>query len=179
MQSEHYFFSFTETPDEVSLILDETLKKSIPSTTSDFKESNAWRAIQVSVGGSPSQAEGVVSAIAEPLGRAGISIFYYATFNADYILVEENTFSLAKRVIQKNFSTSADWSDEEGTQQISDGKEKKLEKSFTTSPSNTDLSKFRQLQSFPNLSLFLTSMHVSSIDYTLRDLIKLLFYPER
>jgi len=74
------FWSITRTPDELSVVV---AKYSVPA---GVRTQGAWRALKVA-GPIPLSAVGILASIAEPLGRAGISLFAISTFDTDYVLV--------------------------------------------------------------------------------------------
>jgi len=168
-KSNSFFVSYTETPDEISLILDDNIRKLFPNG-GDFKFSEkVWRAIQFSIGASPADTKGFISTIAAPLSRAGISIYYFYTFNTDYILVEESSFQAAKECIKENFSVvGLDEDDEQSlilsaTQQIQ------------SKPTNV-LESFTQLQALTDLPLVPTSISLDSLPEITKDMIELIFF---
>jgi hypothetical protein len=88
------FFSFTDTDDEISLVLGETSLK-IFSNIPNIKESwevcdHPWLAIQVCEGSLGFTSMGVVHAVSDPLAKAGISIFNISTTETDFTLVPED-----------------------------------------------------------------------------------------
>jgi len=83
------FFSFTETPDEVSLILDEESASSFPKDSLTLCNV-IWRALQISEGSYGSHGSETISKFAQPLANACISIFNVSTYFNDYTLVAES-----------------------------------------------------------------------------------------
>lgn len=78
------FFSVTRTPDELSVVCAEAL---IPGDKSSDK---GWRCLKVQ--GPLDLAEtGILSSLALPLARAGVSIFALSTYDTDYLLVKESS----------------------------------------------------------------------------------------
>lgn len=78
------FFSVTRTPDELSVVCTEAL---IP----DDKSSNkGWRCLKVQ-GPLDLSETGILSSLALPLARAGVSIFAMSTYDTDYLLVKEGS----------------------------------------------------------------------------------------
>ncbi len=74
------FLSITRTPDELSIV---AARGCVPF---GVRAEGAWRALKVA-GPIPLSAVGILASIAEPLGRAGISLFAISTFDTDYVLV--------------------------------------------------------------------------------------------
>lgn len=72
--------SATRTPEELSIVV---AKDRVPA---GVRAEGAWRALQVA-GPIPFSTVGILASIAEPLGRAGISLFAISTFDTDYVLV--------------------------------------------------------------------------------------------
>jgi hypothetical protein len=140
--SPSFFVSFTETPDEISLILDEETFKTLPPATNGMYISDRiWRGVQFSIGASPGEerdvshsntltvdVKGFIRCVVEPLSKAGISIFYFYTFNTDFLLVlaesqftkkcfqvEEKNFQAAKHCIKQNVNVVGLEEEEEST----------------------------------------------------------------
>ncbi len=82
------FVSITRTPAELSIVCEES---SVPA---DVRNDGGWRCIAVE-GPIPFETVGVAASIATPLAAAGISVFFVATFDSDYILVKDEAFSRA------------------------------------------------------------------------------------
>jgi uncharacterized protein len=74
------FSSATRTPEELSIVV---AKDRVPA---GVRAEGAWRALKVA-GPIPFSAVGILALIAEPLGRAKISLFAISTFDTDYVLV--------------------------------------------------------------------------------------------
>lgn len=74
------FFSITRTPEELSIV---AVKSVVPP---GVRAEGAWRALKVA-GPIAFSAVGVLASIADPLARAGISVFAVSTFDTDYLLV--------------------------------------------------------------------------------------------
>jgi len=195
------FVSFLETPYEVSLVLDEESLKLFPEGFLNICE-KPWRAIQFSLGASPLETEGFIRVITAPLGKSGISIFHISTFNTDYILVEDEKFEAAKDCLKANFNIV--WSEEEVTYansntSITRSTSGSLDFKNTpaplppitipsTTPSHPSIamrsakdsqpsSTINQLQSLPDLSLYLTCIRIDQVQQCIKELIQLLFYP--
>jgi len=82
------FFSYTETPDEISLILDTQSVELFPEgslTVCDL----FWRVLQICEGSYGSHGSETISKFAQPLADACISIFNVSTYFNDYTLVGE------------------------------------------------------------------------------------------
>ena len=88
------FWSITRTPDELSVVVD---KDSVPA---GVRTQGAWRALKVA-GPIPLSAVGILASIAEPLGRAGISLFAISTFDTDYVLVAAERLKDARLVLSQ------------------------------------------------------------------------------
>jgi len=168
-KSSERFISFTETPEEISLILDDETVKLFPTGTIKISE-EPWRGIQISVGAAPFET-GIVSSIAAPLGRANINIFYFTTASTDYILVPESKFAAAKACLKRNFTL--EWTEENSDQ----SETLPQEQVNVEGPSNT-LASFNQLITLPDLCLLLTSIRPEQLTTCIKDLIKLIFFPQ-
>jgi hypothetical protein len=78
------FFSVTRTPDELSVVCAEAL---VPGDKSSNK---GWKCLKVQ-GPLDLSETGILSSLALPLARAGVSIFAMSTYDTDYLLVKEDS----------------------------------------------------------------------------------------
>lgn len=86
------FRSACWTPDELSIVCEESL---VPG---EVRSERGWRGFMVE-GPFDFGLTGILLRIAEPLARAGISIFAISTFDTDYFLVKDTSFSDATRAL--------------------------------------------------------------------------------
>ncbi len=93
LQSE--FISITKTAEELSIVCDQD---KIPA---EVKTNRDWKAFKVQ-GPLDFSLTGILSSLAEPLAKAGISIFAISTFDTDYILVKKNDLANAVKVLTDN-----------------------------------------------------------------------------
>ncbi len=89
------FRSVCWTPDEMSIVCEESL---VPE---DVKSERGWRCWRIE-GPLDFGLTGILLKIAEPLAQAGIPIFEISTFDTDYVLVKDATFSDARRVLTEH-----------------------------------------------------------------------------
>lgn len=88
------FFSITKTPDELSVVCDESrMPKNVMAE-------RGWRAFRLE-GPENIYSVGVIAKISTPLAKAKISIFDISTYETDYILVEEKNLAKAKKSLSK------------------------------------------------------------------------------
>src|SRR5271170_1441261 len=88
------FFSVTRTPDELSIVVDETL---VPTSV---QSQGGWRVMKVH--GPFVLAEvGVLASLAGPLAAAKISAFVISTFDTDYILVASENLAAAMSTLER------------------------------------------------------------------------------
>ncbi len=80
------------TPDELSIVCEESL---VPP---EIRSERGWRGFMVE-GPLDFELTGILLNIAEPLARAGISIFAISTFDTDYFLVKAASFAEAVRAL--------------------------------------------------------------------------------
>ena len=92
--AEGTFFSVTRTADECSFVVEE---RWIPS---GVQREGPWRAFKID-GPIPLSAVGILFSIAEPLARAGISLFAISTFDTDYILVRADSLEGARLALSR------------------------------------------------------------------------------
>jgi hypothetical protein len=86
------FFSVTRTPEELSIVCPQV---NVPDGTTC---NQGWRGLKVE-GPFDFSAIGIIAALAEPLARAGISIFVISTYDTDYLLVKEENLERAIAVL--------------------------------------------------------------------------------
>jgi uncharacterized protein len=84
----HGFVSVTRTPDELSVVCDQT---SVPS---DVEAERDWHCLAVQ-GPLPFSMTGVLASLAQPLAEANISIFAISTYDTDYVLVKTTSLEAA------------------------------------------------------------------------------------
>jgi hypothetical protein len=82
------FFSVTRTPHELSVVCAEAC---IPE---DYARDKGWMCFEVQ-GPLNLSETGVLSSLAFPLARAGVSIFVLSTYDTDYLLVKEENLAKA------------------------------------------------------------------------------------
>jgi uncharacterized protein len=87
------FTSVTRTADELSIVGDEA---SVPD---GVQAERGWRVLKVE-GPIPFEMTGVAAALVGPLAEARISVFVLATYDTDYLLLKEETFSRAVEVLR-------------------------------------------------------------------------------
>jgi len=101
-----HFFSFTETKDEISLILDESEfnAAAFPPQCLTIHPEN-WKAIKIFEGtNSISDAIGIIATFSSILAAKGINIVYISTYNYDLILVDEHQLDEALLSIQQTLA---------------------------------------------------------------------------
>jgi uncharacterized protein len=84
--------SVSWTPDETSIVCDES---AVPE---EVKSEPGWRGFMVE-GPLSFGLTGILLMLAEPLAKAGISIFALSTYDTDYVLVKDASFSEAKQIL--------------------------------------------------------------------------------
>ncbi len=87
------FYSITRTHEELSIVC---IEDAVPCSV---KSEKGWRSIKVQ-GVLDFSLVGILSSIADPLAKAGISIFALSTYNTDYILVKQNVLANAVKVLE-------------------------------------------------------------------------------
>jgi hypothetical protein len=94
------FSAIVKTQEELSLVCEQNL---VPA---QIKAERNWRAFKVQ-GPLEFTQVGVLAALAQPLAKAGVSIFAISTFDTDYVLVKEQSLDQAVRVLrQSGFTVS-------------------------------------------------------------------------
>jgi hypothetical protein len=126
MRPEHRsFFSYTQTPNEISLILEEhDAAKFLGSGLELDGEGSYWKAVQISEGELGFQATGIVQTLSTPLARANISVMYCSTYLTDFIFVKEEELAAALKCLRACFTITIEDEgggvDEEGAQRQGD-----------------------------------------------------------
>lgn len=92
--SARHFLSITRTGEELSIIADEM---ALPP---DCDSQRGYRAIRVR-GPLPLDLVGIFAALATPLADAGIPIFPIATYDTDYLLVQQADLAAAVEVLER------------------------------------------------------------------------------
>jgi hypothetical protein len=87
-------WSVTRTPTELSVVC---TQNSLPQNLAAERN---WVALQV-VGPIPFGMVGVLSSLTVPLADAGVSIFALSTFETDFVLVRNESFEVACRVLMQ------------------------------------------------------------------------------
>jgi len=103
----HRFFSFTETPDEISVILDVASVQSFPPgslTVCDRK----WNALQICEGSFGSHGSDTINKFSKPLADACVSIFNVSTYSNDYTLIEEHNMDKSLMELRKKLNIILD-----------------------------------------------------------------------
>lgn len=88
------FFSISKTDDELSVVCRQT---DLPDAVSTVERN--WRALKVQ-GPLDFALTGILASLAEPLARAGVSLFAISTFDTDYLLVRQDKLALAISVLE-------------------------------------------------------------------------------
>ena len=87
------FTSVTRTADELSIVCDEN------AAPSDVRADRGWRALKLE-GPFPFAMTGVAAALLAPLADARISCLLIATYDTDYLLVQQDVFERAVDVLR-------------------------------------------------------------------------------
>ena len=83
-----YFSSITRTADELSVVCAE---QNVPS---NLNPSRGWLCLKLH-GPFPFSETGILASFIDPLSSRGIPVFAIATFDTDYVLIEEKSWALA------------------------------------------------------------------------------------
>jgi uncharacterized protein len=82
------FYSITKTADELSVVCEEDLVKN------EIKKSGGWRLLKINALLDLSLT-GITAQFSTALAEAGVNLSVIATYNTDYIMVEEGKLQLA------------------------------------------------------------------------------------
>eukprot|EP01112_Ceratiomyxa_fruticulosa_P012297 TRINITY_DN3399_c0_g1_i1.p1 TRINITY_DN3399_c0_g1~~TRINITY_DN3399_c0_g1_i1.p1 ORF type:complete len:327 (-),score=52.38 TRINITY_DN3399_c0_g1_i1:35-1015(-) len=97
---ENRFFSFTETPSEVSLILDFKTLSSFESSSIE-NSGTKWSILQIYEGKNGFSESGTLAQFSKPLADAKISIFNFSTNYTDFTLLQEDTVEKSLHVLSE------------------------------------------------------------------------------
>lgn len=89
------FVSITRTPAELSIVCDE---RDVPD---DVPGARGYRALEV-IGPMPLDVVGVMAALSGGLASAGISLFPIATYDTDYVLLQERDLERAMAALRES-----------------------------------------------------------------------------
>lgn len=87
------FYSITRTADELSIVC------AIENVPKEIDAGPRWTCLKLE-GPFPFSQTGVLLSFIEPLSSNGIPIFAISTYDTDYVLVQEQTLSAAKRILE-------------------------------------------------------------------------------
>lgn len=88
------FYSITRTSEELSIV---AAKNLVPP---GVRAEGLWRALKIA-GPIPFSVVGILASIANPLARAGISVFAISTFDTDYLLVSADRLETARLALSE------------------------------------------------------------------------------
>ncbi|XP_070572787.1 cytosolic arginine sensor for mTORC1 subunit 2-like isoform X3 [Ptychodera flava] len=101
------FFSYTETCDDFSVIVDEDGFQEIPKHEKVKVQPDRWRVLNVAVGAYATNKVSGLTKIAKsvilPLADYHVSVFCMSTYQTDFILVKENDMEKAIECLSANF----------------------------------------------------------------------------
>jgi hypothetical protein len=101
------FFSYTQTPHEISLIIDEADVTLIPAHMITV-ETSCFTAVQISEGDLGFQSTGIVQRLSTPLAQANISVMYISTFLTDFIFIKTSELQEALECLRTHFTIVVD-----------------------------------------------------------------------
>ncbi|KAJ7387041.1 GATS protein-like 3 [Desmophyllum pertusum] len=106
------FFSFTETRDGYTIIVEDDLCKELPQSESIDMPDLVWRVLTVSAGAYGShQLTGInriVKTVISPLADFKISVLVISTYQSDYVLVKEMDLDTAIKCLSQNYKIFKD-----------------------------------------------------------------------
>lgn len=94
LQAQREFLSITRTADELSIVCEESLAPAAAQVNC------GWRAFKVQ-GPLDFSLTGIVARLTVPLAEAGVSVFTVATFDTDYLLVQEKQLATAIAALER------------------------------------------------------------------------------
>lgn len=88
------FFSITRTQTELSIVC---RQESVPK---DVRQENDWRCLQVE-GPLDFSWTGIIADLTLPLADAGIPVFFFSTFDTDYLLVKKTDLGRTLQILSQ------------------------------------------------------------------------------
>jgi len=95
-KSKRRFISYTESEDEISLVMDKEASSTFDTLPSP---SGPWKLIKVDDGPLGFSETGIVCSLAEALSE--VSLFYLSTFFTDYVMVEVCNIEKAVEILRR------------------------------------------------------------------------------
>jgi hypothetical protein len=89
------FVSISRTADELSIVC---RSDRVPDRTPEFQAARGWRCFQF-VGPFAFDETGIALAVIRPLSESDVGIFLVATFDTDYLLIQEKDLETAKAAL--------------------------------------------------------------------------------
>jgi len=169
--SQDGFFSFTDTSDGISLVIEDQFLPLFPSEALQCT-TQRWRAIKFDEGPLGFESTGIVSSVATPLAKAKISLYYVSTYTTGYTLVEEDSLEDAVECLKTSgFSFSNDSNMPKQTTLRAGSR-----KTHPISPSTTTKTQMVIAQLPYKVNMAILPKH--STESHAKALIQLFFYPE-
>jgi hypothetical protein len=106
-RADRQFFSYTQSPHEISLILGETDVALFPPNMLQL-DADLWKAVQICEGELGFQKTGIVQALCSPLAKAKLSVMYFSTFLTDFLFIKEKDLDMALHVLKTSFAVTID-----------------------------------------------------------------------
>ena len=97
------FVSFTRTPEEISLVLQNEDLQFFEDGVLEVADGH-WRGMQICEGSFGFNASGIISKVTGPLARASISVFNFSTYDTDYIMTEREKLEDALHALKRNLT---------------------------------------------------------------------------
>lgn len=111
-QSKPRFFSFTETRDGYTIIVEDDLCQELPESESIDIPDLVWRVLSVSAGAyGNNQLTGIsriVKTVITPLADFKISVLVISTYQSDFVLVKEVDLDMAIKCLAQNYKVFKD-----------------------------------------------------------------------
>jgi len=102
------FFSFVQTADEITLILDAKMLSMFPNDVLTIY-GEKWKGLKIILGSCGFSESGIISRLSKILSDNNINIHYLATYSTDYILIPEHKLVKALRCLrQRNVDVTWD-----------------------------------------------------------------------
>eukprot|EP01111_Echinosteliopsis_oligospora_P007876 TRINITY_DN2320_c0_g1_i2.p1 TRINITY_DN2320_c0_g1~~TRINITY_DN2320_c0_g1_i2.p1 ORF type:complete len:319 (+),score=59.55 TRINITY_DN2320_c0_g1_i2:198-1154(+) len=167
--SESRFFSFTDTGEELSFVLEEDSIALFPGGVLQYTN-QIWRAIQIDEGPLGFESTGIVSSMSAPLAKSHITIYHLSTFLTDHTLVQ---IEKLEEAVEALTAAGFQFSNESlPTSPIPDGKCEKI-----SGGAKNESAASMVVSRLPFL-LYLARLPPQWADTHAKTMIKLIFFPD-
>lgn len=164
------FFSFVQTSDEITMILDANMLSMFPKDTLTIY-GEKWKGLKVILGSCGYSESGIISSLSKILSDNNINIHYLATYSTDYILIPEHKLVKALRCLRQR-NVDVTWDEGENIEL------KALPLVSTENPVKPNIMKNTKLVMLP-AKFCLASLKKDDYPSCTQTILRFVFFPKR